>query len=350
MDSIYHSGSNGYTDTGNTLANIVLRDHVVPTEYLVEEVPIDQIGNAVDKSLSITNISTQYSSGYAASLDLTGSAWIDTYSQNGFIRPKFDDNSYIGTYDTAAGDASSRIIIEYPMFSQSDILYTINVGIRSYDVDSGGTVRLKVSLVTIDNNGIVTDLTGIEKDITYSGTIERTDTFNFTNVRVPAFCERFGIAIEYIAITQAQVFIDLVTFNNIQIEKVYTSAIRPEILQNRTSKEFMTIVYHYSGSIDTSDKILKNAYHATSQSLGLYYSSSLIPAQFNDDDILQINNAKYYGCKLTASDININSNIAAINNTPVIEVYETNANQLIFTENSLAINNNQREPGNLRIR
>ena len=228
---------------------------------------------------------------------------------------------------------------------------TINVVITSKDQLSDGSVLSRCSLCLIDNNNIVTELQSINVSFTYSSNDEQDNTYTFTNVYIPAY-NRFGVIIEYRSLlVQVYPYIDRIQVNNIQLEKVYTSAIRPEILQNRTSKEFSTVVYHYSGSINTLDKILKNAYHATSQSLGLYYSSSLIPSEFNDDDILQINNAKYYGCQLTGPGININSNIAAINNTPVIEVYETNANQLIFTTTPEERTNGVfTQPGNLRIR
>ena len=137
----------------------------------------------------------------------------------------------------------------------------------------------------------------------------------------------------------------------LNLEKVYTSAIRPEVINQTLTSGYFKKVYHYSGSINTSDKILKNAYHATSQSLGLYYSSSLEPINFQNDEVLQYVNPRYNGCQLTGPGININSNIAAIGNMPVIEVYETNANQLIFTNTPAnRSTGNNREPGNLTVR
>jgi hypothetical protein len=345
-DSVYNSGSNSYTDAGNTLANIVLRDHVVPTEYLVEEVPLDQIGNIV--TCSIVNNFYKLNSGIALENNVTGNVWRLKLPYN----TNFNNTT---SASLASGDISSQLITEFNIFSQSDILYnnvTVTIDIR--DVDDGVAPYLLsvCSLCLIDTNNVITYITTDSLNINLQSDVN-TITFTFNNIRIPAYTTRFGVALEFNNdIVNDTLKLCILRMNTtVQLEKVYTSAIRPEILQNRTSKEFSTIVYHYSGSINTSDKILKNAYHATSQSLGLYYSSSLIPSEFNDDDILQINNAKYYGCKLTASDININSNIAAINNTPVIEVYETNANQLIFTTTPEERTNGVfTQPGNLRIR
>ena len=347
-DSVYHSGSNGYTDTGNTLANIVLRDHTVPTEYLVEEVPLDQIGNATTLNI-ITNFS-KTNAGLARENNVTGTPWK--------LQLPYGDNFENTTTSSLAsiGAITSQLITEYYLFNQSDIKYnTISVTpVIQDNLGVDNTLNARCSLCTINDNNIITVLSSINSVITLNSGVETTQTvYTFNDIRIPAYTSQFGVILEYInngPDTQVDLIINNVSVNT-QMEKVYTSAIRPEILQNRTSKEFKTVVYHYSGSINTSDKILKNAYHATSQSLGLYYSSSLIPSEFNDDDILQINNAKYYGCKLTGPDVNVNSTIASIGNTPVVEVFETNANQIIFTNTPInRSTGNNREPGNLTVR
>jgi hypothetical protein len=347
--SIYHSGSNGYADTGNTLANIVLRDHTVATEYLVEEVPLDQIGNDFDISQSPLSVFQLYNRGLAAETSDTGSVWTGLGQ---IQRAIADDNYNFQPYQTAVGKSTSQLIVEYPLFNQSDILYnTIDAVITSKDQQSGGSVLSRCTLCTLDDNNIVTELQSVNTRFSYTLGNERSDTYNFTNIRIPAY-SRFAIIIEYRNVSATgtvQTYIDRIQVNNIQLEKVYTSAIRPEIVNQVITPGYFKKVYHYSGSINSSDKILRNAYQATSQSLGLYYSSSLEPTNFQNDEILQYINPRYEGCKLIGSDINIGTNIAALNNMPVIEVYETNANQLIFT-NNVALSNETRQPGNLRIR
>jgi len=348
-NSIYHSGSGGYADTGNTLANIVLRDHVVPTEYLVEEVPLDQIGNAITSSESPLSVFQLYNRGLAAERGQTGSRWTGLGQ---IVRAINDDNYYFQPVAPAVGFATSQLVVEYPLFNQSDILYnTIDVIITSKDQQSTGTVLSRCTLCTIDDNNIITELQSVNTSFTYNGTFEQDNTYSFSNIRISAF-SRFGVVIEYRNTSTSgtvQPYIDRIQVKNIQMEKVYTSGIRPDILNQTITPGYFRKVYHYSGSINTSDKVLKNAYQATSQSLGLYYSSSLEPVNFQNDEILQYVNPRYEGCKLVGADINIPTNISAINNMPVIEVYETNANQLIFTSD-VALSNETREPGNLRIR
>ena len=54
---------------------------------------------------------------------------------------------------------------------------------------------------------------------------------------------------------------------------------------------------------------------------------------------------------MTGPDVNVNSTIASIGNTPVVEVFETNANQIIFTNTPInRSTGNNREPGNLTVR
>jgi len=69
-----------------------------------------------------------------------------------------------------------------------------------------------------------------------------------------------------------------------------------------------------------------------SQSLHNYWSQSLRPApnRFIPIDLL---NQRILGCKLQAAGINQASDIPALSYKPIIEVYEVNANQLIYTQN-----------------
>lgn len=345
-NSVYHSGSNGYADTGNTLANIILRDHVVPTEYLVEEVPVDEITNNIDTRY--INISQRSNIGLEREINNVGTDVVWT------IPNKTQISSV--TIVLTASDISSCLLVEYPLFNQSDILYNqLKFTTHVYDItdNESGTI-VKYSLYVINKDNTLTEIAENRLFAEYGAggninTGDNNDTVYFNNVRIPAF-SNIAIGMQYYASNgPCELMISMVELTDIQIEKVYTSAIRPEIDNQTITSGYFKKVFHYSGSINTTDKLLKNAYHATSQSLGLFYSSSLEPANFQNDEILQYINPRYEGCKLVGADINIPTTIAAINNMPVIEVYETNANQLIFTTD-VALSNETRQPGNLRIR
>ena len=56
-------------------------------------------------------------------------------------------------------------------------------------------------------------------------------------------------------------------------------------------------------------------------------------------------NQKYEGCRLIGPGINLPTTINAIGQKPVVEVFETNPNTLIFNNQP-----NSTNPGNLEVR
>ena len=121
----------------------------------------------------------------------------------------------------------------------------------------------------------------------------------------------------------------------------------------RPSYIYQEIVYHYSGSSTYGDPVRRNWDHAMSQSMGLYYSESLQRACYRDDFYSNIENLYYEGCRITGPDINIPTNLS-IGYTPVVEVYETNPNQLVYSNTPTSItpgrSGGSRQPGNIIVR
>ena len=63
------------------------------------------------------------------------------------------------------------------------------------------------------------------------------------------------------------------------------------------------------------------------------------------DDFFEMDERKkFLGSRITGPGVNIESNIAAINNKPVIEIFETNPNTLVYTNTP-----NVSNPGNLTV-
>jgi len=122
------------------------------------------------------------------------------------------------------------------------------------------------------------------------------------------------------------------------------------ILQQRISTIFKLDTLHYSGSAGLN-KVVRNRLTAISRSLGggipskFNYSRSLDDTGYMDDFIQQTENQKYEGCRLVGPGINLPTSIAAINNRPVVEIFETNPNTLIFNNQPSDAN-----PGNLEVR
>jgi len=101
----------------------------------------------------------------------------------------------------------------------------------------------------------------------------------------------------------------------------------------RQSLIFSKVIFHYGTGSNSFDALKKNAYMATSESLGKSFSSSLITADYMDDVFEMTNNQRYNGTKLVGPGINIATEIPAIDNRPVVEVFETNPNQIVYTSN-----------------
>ncbi len=117
------------------------------------------------------------------------------------------------------------------------------------------------------------------------------------------------------------------------------------ILKQRVSTQFDKVVYHY-GTGSATTKYAKDWNRATSMSLGKSYSQSLVPLDGYRDDFFQMTeNSRYLGCRLVGPGINIGTTINAIDQKPVIEVFETNPNTLVFKDEPNAAN-----PGNLEVR
>jgi len=116
------------------------------------------------------------------------------------------------------------------------------------------------------------------------------------------------------------------------------------ILDQRVSNIFKLVKYYY-GTGSATSKYEKNKQQAVSQSLGLSYSQSLEDVGYRDDFFQMTENQRYTGCKLTGPGINVSTTVNGINQGPVIEVFATNPNTLVF--NSAP---NAQNPGNLEVR
>jgi hypothetical protein len=93
------------------------------------------------------------------------------------------------------------------------------------------------------------------------------------------------------------------------------------VLNSRTSPHLLTIGDYYYST-------------ATSASLGLYYSTSYVPAQITRTNGIGYYNARYNGCKLIGSAINVDS-ANTIDGGPVVKVTLVSPNQLVFANNQI---------------
>ena len=91
-------------------------------------------------------------------------------------------------------------------------------------------------------------------------------------------------------------------------------------------------IFHFHSTSGNFSKSTNTARRVVSESLHIYWSQSLIPAG-NRFVPIDLQNQRFLGCKITSPGINQQSEIAALQFKPVIEVFEVNANQLVYTQN-----------------
>jgi hypothetical protein len=85
--------------------------------------------------------------------------------------------------------------------------------------------------------------------------------------------------------------------------------------------------------------------------MGMYYSRSLAPADYRDDFFESYERAFYTGTQLTAPAINEQSTNTALGNSPIIEIFEVNPNQIFYNSTPRQTGpGNTLDAGNITIR
>jgi hypothetical protein len=357
-ESLYHSGSyNGYTETGDTwFANFAGIQNPGPMDYCTIEVnPLDELPRytaSIEQVFSKDNRRNnwQLQQGSKVSSGIT----VATSDASTYLSA--DDSNWI----------QHQISTFFSNASTTDELFCVLGTPREYAIECDITLTLReqgdgnfsptrtLQLVSIDsNNNTNVVLTRDIRSVTLNGSSDTVTTLTFSNVKIPPL-NRFAVSLIY-QISGGTRFVELRQLVPIiQIKNVCHSHSLPIVDTFRLSNMFQRVVYHYSGSNTSLSLDRRNAQHAASQSRNDYYSSSLVTAAYFDDELAQYENSRYIGCRISAPDINLpttTENATAIAGTPVIEVYETNANQLIFTQapESRGSTGNT-EPGNLLVR
>lgn len=348
-ESVYHTGSNGYSDLGNTwFANMDIGPTDMPTDYCgIAIYPADARPSA---TASLFNAFVR------STVDSNGTGWFTNTTLLDSIKTI---NFSYATSSVTTTTLSDQLIARYTTGIPYDAEYSFRVNVQSSASFTGATTAATVAVTigSIDENNIITPIRTVTKtqqyiDIGLPGLDKRYDTYNFTDFKINAYSD-LVVILQYCKVNSItadfRIFVDNIELT-FAIQNLCHIGVHKTFDNYRTSNIYQQVVYHYSGSKGTTLRD-RNAYHAYSQSLGLYYSQSLIPATYMDDQFEQYENARYNGCRISAPDFNANSNISAIGNSPVIEVYNTNPNQLIFTQNPESRGSTgATEPGNLIVR
>jgi hypothetical protein len=115
---------------------------------------------------------------------------------------------------------------------------------------------------------------------------------------------------------------------NIYRNKLYVT--QSIIESEKTNLAYKKVVYHYSSStaVNYSSQYQKNLNLATLINTKNYYSSSLVPTNYQYVEDSVPNRLRFTGCKLTGLDFNVDTT-DTIDGGPVVEYREVSANQII---------------------
>ena len=322
VESIYHnvSGSNGYLDSGNTFGNILAfttpSESAVITRYDNKAIyPLDDLPKYTASLSIVSNVDGAVSPGGSRNARFEMD---DALTQFETIR---DLTVQIGTQ---AG-AVDRAVLDFHLECFKDNRYYTLASVRRPG---------RVGTTGVELNQIV-----------------------FKDIVVPIIDKPLSIRLEITNIGPAAVVI--IPKNTTgpfevhhRIKRVSHEHLGRIIDDYRPSNVFNRVIEHYSGSA-ALNKLQRNNDQFVSQSRGQYYSQSLEPAGYMDDFFASRENPYYEGSKITCPAVNVASEIPALSNKAVIEVYEANANQLIYTTTPEPVQGGTKliiPPGNINVR
>jgi len=339
-ESLYHtvSGSNGYTEfPGNYFANILAltepSESVIQSRYDNKVIyPLDQLP------------------GYTASL----AKYDGPFAGSGNSGDIFNDNT-IADYVVVTGNSPKSVTFEFhDALTQFETVRDINIYIK-HAATGIDAIRVGFELQYYDGERYRT-FAQVQHPTTLSLGFDPGINYpvSFKNIVFPIVDKPIRLKANYTSDTGpgASVNIRYIELHH-RIKRVNHEYLGRVIDDYRPSRIFNRVVNHYSGSATISDKKLRNNDHWVSQSRNDYYSQSLVPAGYMDDFFASHENPFFEGTKISCPGVNIGSTIAALNNKAVIEVYEANANQLVYTVTPEPIQGGSKlivPPGNINVR
>ena len=382
-ESIYHKvgGTGSYNDIGNTwFANtqvvngdpsdysqinnpVITPIPVTATSSIY--VPIENFTLVTTKSINGANETTwqyDYNNSYIITSANTiysrilnknyGAVDLNATAQDGrdWVYVYTNSNSSPGEF--AAGSSTPPLRWKFDYSLQYDTLSNVNVAITL--LADMATIA-NVVLYRLDN----VDGSLIRRKILHTNSNLNSQIFGTTQyIMLPAILFQTNTMYELELIFQVPIggsegrfAVDQIALS-LRVLEVWHSAVINPIVTARPSSIYKKLVNHYSSSVTNVPLMLRNAIHFYSQSLNDYYSQSLATADYRDDPCRQLENLRWRGTQITAPDYNlpVSTKNTAIEGTPVIEVYETNPNQLIFTKDPESRGNTgNNEPGNLLV-
>ena len=371
------TGDNGYSDIGNYFGEIIPKIKGVGTDYFTKQIFPRDVRPSV--SASFLNGYIVHNEAKESNAVDHSFKWATTHVGNMAFQ---DDNDLIpaGNINIDVGETSDIVRAQFDTYNQTTTNQDFEITINHQDALSAGSGSLAVRLITTKDNLFkrnllvsssvfpfrpLTETQHLEFD--YDAGNEQTDTFNFKNVHVPRCTD---ISVEFIVgcvsgsgCSPLRPNIDHVgmiqTINKAgySAQDQYIDKVRPSTIfrkktfhfhENDTTKSSYFNDHQRRISASKHTKQFNNSNQGRFYPGPLVFSQSLDITQYRDDETFKIN-SKYLGSQLSAPGVNDNSGYAELNYEPIVQVFITNPNQIVYNATPQVTLAGQENPGNLEV-
>ena len=386
------AGDNGYDDIGNYADQIILNTSS-STDYFTKHVFVgDQRPSITSSIISVYSVQ-QENEGF----QYESEGFFNLRHGDSYIRRRLASEDELVVSESLANNviiglpfASDKVRVQIDTYTQTDSIQDLRFDIIHKDDATGGQAILYARLISTHNNENGGDYTTksdvsaipsgsnfisrqlterVQKAFAFSGTDFRTDSISFNDVHIP---RRTNITLEFFYTSQVpngdsghsiRPEIDKISIIR-TISKAGFSAVDEYIDAFRPSNLFKKKVLHYHTN-DTSKPARFNDYlNVASQSLHLSLfanaddafgtpstyvtSQSLAEIHYRDDDN-HMRETKFFGTSISAPGVNELSGYSEIGYEPIVEIFITNPNQVVYNATPAVTETGQENPGNITV-
>ena len=377
------AGDNGYSDVGNYFGEIIPKPKGQGTDYFTKQIfPVDE-SPSVSGSVLNAYLVVGESNEFGQEDPGPNNYRFDTDE----IPNMFDRNNSTSLFRDQsvalpAGSVSEKIRVQYDTYLQTDTVQDLQVFLRYDDaMDAKTTGSLHAKFITTQDNAAVSalnspisesvfisrDLTETKNELFFMESIpDKTTTLLFKDVHIP---RRTDITFELqFSARNVEGSGSMPRVHQLELVQTINKAgfaFGDDIIDKfRPSTIFKKKVLHYHSSSANLSKLRNNELRAISESLhhSLFanaddaysnpstftYSSSLTDIHYRDDEN-KTNEIKYAGTSISAPGINVVSGYAELGYEPIVEIFITNPNQVIYNDTPQVTEIGQENPGNISI-
>lgn len=392
-DTTFHAdaGSNSYDDLGNYRGDIILNTSS-STDYFTKQIfeaPISSSAQYTAKlkhlyQVATTNIPDENGLHLKPSIDhdwvILNTKQRQTYITNIQSSTGITSDEVIAKFET-----TNRLRLMYDTHTQTDQLIDVkvNAGINIPGDDETIDIHYFARLVYDKENRIedgnstfasgsitpVTQLSATKRNTlkeVFGDAAQQNVVFHFEDVHLP---KRTNLIVEIFlrsAIT-ADITENLI-INNVSTvitqKKVGFNPTDDTIDKIRPSKIFKKKSLHYHNTDTTKSKRFNSNMRVVSESLHkslfttsddalsnpskFVYSQSLDETCYRDDES-HYADTKYGGSKISAPGVNVLSGYSELKFEPIVEIFITNPNQIVYNATPKPTEEGQENPGNLTV-